>query len=134
MALSPVSKSVEHTANKLHPQNKAGTDAFSDKPHPIQGASSPPFYQHGPGPGGWEGSELQGPQEVFLLETQARQSRGAAFQNQLCFSSKRSKPTNGASLQEPASRVPPPGGHPQTADGENASVVVSLGSPRHSNE
>ena len=33
--------------------------------------ASPPCYQHGPGPGGWEGSELQGPQEACLLETQA---------------------------------------------------------------
>lgn len=93
-----------------------------------------PFYQHRPGPGGWERSELQGPQKVYLLETQAGQSRGAAFQNRFCSSSNRSEPTNGASLQESAPWVPTPGEHPHTADGEKASVVVILVFPHHSNE
>ena len=69
-----------------------------------------------------------------MLETQAGQSIGAAFQNRFCSSSNGSKPTNGASLQESALRVPPPGEHPQTADGEKASVVIILAFPHHSNE
>lgn len=132
--LQSVSVLSTQPISSTHRTKLVWDDAFSNKPHPIRDASSPPFYQHGPGPGGWEGSELQGPQEVCLLETQAGQSRGAAFQNRFCSSSNRSEPTNDASLQESAPRVPTPGEHPQTADGEKASVVVILAFPHHSNE